>query len=232
MPLIGIGSGRGLLYKPPAVSLIPPVPTYQTRAGSSGSAQVQSASGLAIGTASATRLVIVGVTSVGIANTAKITPTSGGDVAMTLAVSQATTPVRCSLWYAIVADDTTATFEITYTSNPFANSNFSVWTVDSANMSSTTPVDTDSAINAAAATLTVNLSTSLDGFVIGVSASNNISTNSNTWTGLTERFDTAANGQQTTGGDSSGTPSGTNAYAVTPTFVNSGGIGLAAASWR
>lgn len=210
----------------------PPVPTYQTRAATSTSTQIQPAASLAIGTASATRLVIVAVTGVGIASSAKITPSGGSDIAMTLAVSQATTPVRASIWYAIVPTATTATFEITYTSNPFTSSNVSVWTVDSANMSSTTPVDTDSAVSAAAATLTLNLSTSTGGFVISVAASSNISTNSATWSGVTERFDTTAVGQTTTGGDSSGTPSGTNNYAVTPTYANSGGIGLAAVSWR
>jgi len=210
-----------------------PVPSYQTRADTVGSGAVQSAASLAIGAALSTRLVIVAVTGTGIASSAKITPSGGSDTAMTLAVSQATTPVRASIWYAIVPTATTATFEITYTSNPFLGSSVSVWTVDSASMSSTTPVDTDSAVNASAATLTVNLTTSSGGFVIAAAASTNISTNSATWNAnITERFDATQVGKDHTGGDASNTAALTNAFEVTPTFVNSGGIGLAAVSWR
>lgn len=128
----------------------------------------QTNAGIPIGPAAARRLVIVGLAGGNLAiSSVTITPNIG--TAKTATLIQSTVPA--ALAYALLDADadtaTTVTVSVTYSSSPFARTQMDVWTIPSAQLSSTTPTATVGP-NFVASTLTntINIATPAQGIVI------------------------------------------------------------------
>jgi hypothetical protein len=131
-----------------------------------------------------------------------------------------------SLWALAVPTGTTANIVVTF-SGLVNNCLIAVYALY--DLSSNTPVASNAATAAGATTVSLTLSAQKDGIVIGgITGSANVTT---TWTGVTERYDTAVESAVRSGGES--VIATTNAsYSVQADTSGSASLVLAAGSWR
>lgn len=222
-----------------------PVPTFEAIASGGGGGQTQTFSGVSVGTPTASRRLIVGVScpewyasNFAFPDGLTFTPDGGGSlVSLTQLDSSHVGDANATAWYTgICPNGVTGTFELHGTGNPFRGSALYIWSVPNGDLSSAVPVDLDNVYNASAATATVSLSTSSGGFVLAFS---NIfdfpSGKTATWTGggaYAERDDSALGQHHITAADTSNTGNATNAFDATVTFTGSAAMSLSAVSFR
>ncbi len=177
-----------------------------------------------IGTASATRLVVVQVHGQPSSGTRAVNTLTIGGTGAT-GYQNTARLYHTSLWALAVPTGTTADIVVTF-NGTVNNCLISVYALY--DLSSNTPVaSNEAAANGTSVSLT--LSAQKDGIVIGgITGAANTTT---TWTGVTERYDTAVESAVRSGGES--VIATTNAsYSVQANTSVSGGLVLAAGSWR
>lgn len=223
-----------------------PVPTFvSSQNSSSGGASQAFASGFNIGSTAADVMVIVAGTKSTDANGANLssltlTPNGGSPINGTIVLQNTTGGPHVWMAYFLVPAATAGAdncaLALTYAANPFGNTRAALYTVPQGDLDSTTPVDSDQAA-ANSTAVSLNISTSADGFYIAAATNNASGAQSCTWTGdeggLTERYDTTNSfGFSHSGATAAGTAAATNDNTITATFAISGNMRVIAASWR
>lgn len=130
---------------------------------------------------------------------------------------------------------TTATIALTFSGPLFNDPNLVLYTVPIADLSSTTPVDTDSALATSATSATLNISSSSGGFIVAGARQTNAALEAASFGGdetYTERGRAVDAAGLHVHADASNTAAGTNDNTVTATYTNTAAITLVAASWR
>ena len=210
------------MFCPSAVAL--PSIAYQTSAEDINALTTYTFSSQAFGTASATRSIIVGVSSA-IAGSATISSATIGGVSATISkqFAQGTRAVA-GIIIASVPTGTTGTVAITFNTamlrcaiGVWAAYDLSSITATATAQSSANPED-------------LSLNVSANGIAVGVSYNNVISAGSASWTGFTERFDFGVQGLYT-GADYTATTAQTP-LAVTLTHASPSNDGGVSASFR
>jgi hypothetical protein len=229
--------GGGFLCPPGGGGTLP-VPTFQFEASSSASTATQTWTG-SIGAATPQRFIILGLGSSALATSLTslaVAPNVGSTVNASQVVIDA--GARAAIWQAVLLSDadtaTTATITVTYSANPFSITILNLWTVASANLSSQTPVGSNSSDTSTSLTGTTTVATTSGGFVIAVSR-NSVNPNATSSFSGTEtyaqRSNASSSGNSVAAADASGV--GTNASSsITATWGSSGTVALAVASWR
>jgi hypothetical protein len=232
----------GPITPAPLASL--PVPTFRS-VGSANAAvsTAQTLTAISIGNAASRRMIMMGISSNGGALPTSIvfTPNVGTAKTATIAANTVTTGPRPQVAYAVLDADadtaTTVNVVINYGSNPFSTAYTTIWTVPSGDLLSTTPVDVKYLFDGTgtATTLSVSPKTTTGGFVIAVTATDQLTQTIKTITSPNEAFAIRANagasGAQNLSADASGL-NGQTADPITVTWSNAGKIGLIAVSWR
>jgi len=154
--------------------------TYRTSALTDVNQASYSFSGLSIGAPSGDRLVIAFCYTF---SGSAISSVTIGGVSASTAATQSSGQVRSGLYYATVPSGTTAT--VAFSVGSGANAGVSVWTITGAQ--SSTPRDTGVATG-------IGSSTTIDvpaggAILAGVGINRTGGIGSNTWSGLTERYD-------------------------------------------
>lgn len=138
-----------------------------------------------VSTAGANRHTIVGVIATDSATSFNVSSlTIGGDAATEVADQGGTGLGDAALYIMANAADTAEDIVVTW-SESVSNTAICVWAAY--DLSSATPVGTNTAFDTAAAAMTLSVNTSANGIAVGVCQSSNGA--SFTWTGLTERAD-------------------------------------------
>lgn len=223
--------------RPTSLSTLP-MPLYWDNAydnAQSGITQV--ATGLSIGPAAARRLVILGLGGAWVQCVVTITPNIGTAKTATVIQGPDVDFTRAKIAYALLDADadtaTSITVTLVYGQSPFATTQMDVWTIPSAQLSSTTPVaSTLLKQQAAAISQTINIATSAGGLVIGYTF--NDTNLLGTITG-TESYATryAPNNFVRTVAYDSSNNSVNASSSITATYPSAGGkISMCAASWR
>lgn len=218
-----------------------PVPTLRTGTGMSqltGNGQVQTASAIPIGPATARRLIILG-TQGGNNNITSITFTPNVGSAVTATIVRAATSLAAIAYAVLGADADTATtvsISVDYGVNPFSGTRYSLWTVPSGDLSSPTPTGTGTIRNvSAASTIAVTLNTSAGGFMVGsVYAGTNPSSPNYTWSGTdtwTKRTDNNIGGTGGSNADASNVSTNA-ANSVSVALATTSTASLAVVAWR
>jgi len=219
---------------PTPVSTIPRPDYWGNAFDNSQTGTTQANSGIPIGPAAARRLVIVGLCGPTVdISSVTITPNVGTAKSATVISKPAN--ARAYLVYALLDADadtaTTITVSVTYISNPFARTQMDVWAIVSGQLSSTTPVDTKTALVLANTVGSLNIATSAAGCVIAICSDSTAAQN-----GVISGAETYAQRRflgliACVAADSSNN-SASGSSAVTATYPSSGDISIAAASWR
>ncbi len=215
-----------------------PVPSFIARvtSGSSGATQTGTFN-LGASPAAADTFVIVGISNqAGVPITSvTITPSGGSPITGTIVFDQGFFSPQASIAQVNITSGTTgidsSVITVNYSQNPFIACSIEAWTVPTANLSSQTALDSDGTTGSAT-NLTLNITTTLNGCYVAVAETD--ANSSCTWTGTdtnTERYDTFAAGATHSGADAAGTSAHTNANTITATYLATGAISIAAASW-
>lgn len=222
-----------------------PTPTWRAGGIATGGA-TQTITAQSIGPAAASRMVILSYTLDSQINavdpTITITPNVGTAKIMTKAIAgtQNTTPLIGIYYVVLDADADTATtidISIAYPANPFNSANVNVWTVPSADLGSTVPVDAKYArASAATGVSATTLSTSAGGFVCVAAVHGTLAT-TGTWTGSTEtitmRRNVSASSGEHMAGDCSNNTGNAGNFTVQANFpVGNDNCGVVAVAWR
>lgn len=216
--------------------------THKTAASSTGSGITQTWSGLdlsGLGSVDTEVLVLLTNQAAVSVSAITITPNGGSAISGTLVV-QGSTNVHGSIWRFPVPSASTgglsnAAASVTYNTSPFNQSRAEFGVTHTSRLSSTTPVDTDTA-QATNTALTLDISTSTGGFYIAAAISANVSTNTCAWTG--DEPPVELSGEASVGGarhshaSANGTTAHTNDNTITATFTNSAAMRIVAASFR
>lgn len=204
--------------------------TYVTQLSDGTDAASYTFTGASIGTAAADRVVVVGVwvRSLSAVNFTSGSLTIGGVSATRLstAAAGAGPGASCALYALNVAAGTTANIVVTPSASSIRCA-IAIWTVTGS--TSVTTSDTISA-NTGSPAITGTLTIPIGGVGIAVAGDGQGTTQTCTWTGMTERFDTGVEAVNAfTGGDSS-TPGATQTVTATFSGATSDPV-LAAASF-
>lgn len=219
-----------------------PVPTYVSSQIATGANANWTATGFTLGAPSTEELLVIVVAGVGGAQnmtSANLDPDTGVDIAgaevqdtldttgtaRNAAIYQFVLPIGVTSWE----------IDLVYAGNIFSQPYVSCWTVPTADMNSTTKVDSDGAGFDATTGGNLDISTSVGGFIIAAGVNRRAAGATGTITGdetFDERADGYAGNSQHVLADASGTVAGTNDNTITFAFSLSGDIVAVAASWR
>jgi hypothetical protein len=169
----------------------------------------------------------------------QVTPGGGGAIAGTVVEAGAATFQSACIGQILIpagTDLTSCVVRVVVSSATFDGGQIRFWTVPRANLNSTTAVST-ATNGASATTLSVDLTTQANGFIVAVASHADETSSSCAWTGdevMNERADSLSNSINFTMADASGISAGTR--RVTATYTNDGSSGTAmrvsAATWR
>lgn len=203
----------------------PPVLTFIGSTANTTNGVTQTYSSHAIGTPSADRLVVVGI-SAQFGSNGTISGVTVGGVSMDQVIAGADLRLPCVLFSKIVAAGTTADIVVTHSTSSQNTSNISVWTITGLN--STTAEDTGgSEVDPLVDTLDI----SAGGVAIGHMGRNE-SSGSVAWTNLTEQSDAVSeNLLYSSAGDSFASSQSALSITANPTGSNAA-ISMVLAAWR
>lgn len=238
-----LDNSGGNIAPTPLASL--PTPTWSTSSGmASSAAQTQSLAAISIGAAAARCMVIVKYS--GSTNLQPTTITVTPDVGTAKTATQVNyisgRGASCAgiAWCVLDADADTATsvtVTLAHPSSPFGTRRIDVYYLPSADLSSTTPVDSKTAKDDTTGNtvLSINLNTSAGGFYIVGGASDNLSANTGSLSATgekpTRRVSSGANGAVHVTGDASGVTVQAP-DTITQTFTAAGHMAFVGVSWR
>ena len=182
--------------------------SYNSFVDSTDSTTVFTFSSVSIGTASATRKVVIGVVGNAATSAQPTGVTIGGSAATKAAGTQASDYSGASMWYRTVTSGTTADVVVTYSASQLRAA-IGSWSVFDA---ATSPTATSVATGGSG----VSISCPGNGAIIGIYG--NLDLSACTWTNLTERYDSAGMG----GGHNQSGASDVFASATTRTITATG----------
>jgi hypothetical protein len=219
----------------------PPVPTYITvrRDPSFPTSTQHRFANVDIGPDVAGELIIVGW-SMGAnlaLNSVDVVISGHSNPSVTIVGQTGAANARGGFFQFVKPGGTLAEITLNLAANPFTDSNISLWRVPIADLNSQTAVDYDGLHSASATTLSRDLTTSADGFMLAVAnnrsitgpAANSNITGDEAWAVRNEAIDA---GSHHIAGDASGVAAGTNDNTVNVSFPNAAATVLVAASWR
>lgn len=204
-------------YRYSSASATPASISYQTSAVNSANLSTYTFTSQAIGTASATRVVIVGVFCSSGGSPVISTVTVGG-ISATSANTLASSLRTVGVYTAPVPTGTTANIVVTMTGT-VDNCGISVWRAD--NLLSTTPVDSQQIAVVSTTVTYPALATSASGIAVWV-VGTNLAASTYTWANATERYDQTIEGVVT----QSGADATTTGSSITATATASSGSSL------
>lgn len=204
----GDGSGGIVIVRYPIVTA-----SYRASYTSTSDLTTYTFAASDIGTASADRIVVVGVAATGGTNNTTIASGTIGGISATVGVDARTATLnpQASFMYAAVPSGTTGSIVITFSAGKLRTS-ISVWAVYGA---STTATDSDTLFDLATTSMSLSaLTVPTNGMGFFMTVHNNITTTGWGWTNATERSDgTMENSTRYSGADTS--TAGTNTITAT-----------------
>lgn len=231
------GSGGSAIYSAWSASTsytisTPPTATYVSTGTLTFSTNTFTKTGAGIGSASSTRLVIVAIGGP-LASGRSISSATIGGVAATIHVDKQGNSSWAAIISAVVPTETTADIVLTMNLSVFNNAVYAVYTSDTANMSSQTPVTGNGTATAVASLAASSFSASANGFIVAItgSVSSSFKTPASLSDDKSDTFstDVAFNGN-ILAGRANAIAGGTT--IVTATWTGSFDACIAAASWR
>lgn len=224
LPLLGLMTAPGI-YKPRSAG--PVALAYQTQVSNTADLSSYSFASTAIGTASTDRIVVVGITVSAASSGATRSVSSvtiGGISATQLSHVVGATWMTAAIYAAAVPTGTTATIAITM-SGTCGRCACAVWAMTGGSI---TPFDTATDTNASA---DPNASIDVPANGGAVAAAGSATSTTTTWTGLTERVDTALEGFSTHTVASDVFASAQTGLSVTANFAGAADNSMAMASF-
>jgi hypothetical protein len=233
-----LDNSAGVITPTPLATL--PLPTFilSVAMASGGGTSTFTKTGLNLGTATQDLQLIVGYTGAGASVvSATISQAVGGPISASIVRADATT-IGCSiLQFAIPngTDLTNSTLTLNLSASPSTLGYVGFWTVPTADLSSVTPVASNSAVSASAATLSTTLATSSGGFVIAIGVQGQVGANVCTYSGTesyARRYEANTLARDHSGADASGNSANASSTVTATWSQGATSCRLTAASWR